>query len=149
MSAPDSEHTGDESLNDRGAVPAMKTITAPPNYAKLRAEYHHISAQGLLEKPLSRRLATKWAHARLDFEDALFELLPHSGLGTVILDPADRRTEHVRVTNAVITLHDWLRLYKEIIRQPPPEGLEEIERKLLDRRNELKRLYPPEAHQPD
>lgn len=149
MSAPRYGRSGDESLKDRDAAPAREITLHRSDYAKIRADYHHIAAEGLLQKPLDRKHAKVWAHAQQDFEDALFELLPRSGFGTVILDPTDTRTEYARVTNAVIALHDWLRLYQELIKQPLPEGLRVIERKLSDRRDELNCLYPPEAHQPD
>jgi hypothetical protein len=80
-------------------------------------------------------------HAKLDFEDTIDLLQDYSGLGEEMLPPGDTRTEHARVKNAIICLHDWLRLYQEILKQPPPEGLRQIERKLCERRDELNQLY--------
>ena len=150
MSTPNARHSDDKSLKSRDEFPVGKPTLSQPNYyARLRAYYQHIAAEGLLQKSLGRKCAKAWAHAQQDFEDALFELLPRSGLGTVILDPTDTRTEHVRVTNAIICLHDWLRLYEEIIRQPPPKGLLVIERALSNRRDELNHFYPPKAYHSD
>jgi hypothetical protein len=149
MSAPNSGHSGDESSNDRGAAPAGQiTLTRPrPNYARLLADYNLTVAEGLLQEPIDPKYANAWAHAKLDFEDTMDYLQDYSGLGEEMLPPGDTRTEYARVKNAIICLHDWLRLYQEIIKQPPPEGLLVIEQKLCERRDELNHLYQPEAHQ--
>src|SRR6476620_10815124 len=142
MSAFNDGHSGDEYVRDKDASAARAiTLTrSRPNYAQVRAYYYHIAAKGLHEKTLNRKQATVWAHARLNFEKTLIRLLHKSGLGRVILDPTNTRLELVRVTNAIICLHDWLRLFQEIIKQPPPEGLKVIKKILDDRRDELNRL---------
>jgi hypothetical protein len=151
MSTPNVGHSGDEYPRDRDVTSAGQiTLTRPrPNYAQLRADYYHIMAEGLHKKTLNWRQARAWAQARQNFEDALIRLLPKSGLGRVILDPADIRTELVRVTNTIICLHDWLRLYQEIIKQPPPEGLLLIDGRLCERHNELNPLTRRDAYQLD
>jgi hypothetical protein len=149
MSNPNSGHSGDESLENMDETPGMESLITRPHYAKLRADYQHVRAKGLLKKPLSRKQLRAFVDAQMDFQDAMLELLPRSGHGRVVLDPADTRTEHARVTNAAITLHDWLRLYAEVIKQPPPKVLKEIQGALCERRDELDRRYPPADHQPD
>ena len=146
MWIPNSDQTGDEYFHDNSATPAMKTILSRPNYDKLWAEYQLMSAKMLPKKPLDRKSAWNLAHAQLDFQDALMELQYRTGFGTVILRPDDSRNEHLRVTNAVICLHDYLRLYKEIIRQPPPNELNKIEQILINRQEDLNRLYKLTGH---
>ena len=151
MSTPNAGHSGDEYSRNRDVTPAGQiTLTRPrPNYAQLRADFYHLAAKGLHQKTLSWKQARAWVQARQNFEDALIRLLPKSGLGRLILDPADTRTELVRVTNAIICLHDWLRLYQEILRQPPPEGLLLIDGQLCDRHNELNPQNRRDTYQSD
>lgn len=149
MSTHNYGHSGDRPHKDRGATPAGQNTLTRPNYARLLADYNLTVAEGLLDEPIDPKHAYAWAHAKLNFEDTLDFLQDYTGLGEEMLRPGDTCTEHARVTNAWITLHDWLRLYKEIIRQPPPEGLLKIEDKLRERRKELNDVYPPVAHQSD
>jgi len=151
MNTPNTGHSGDEYPRDRGVTPTgQTTLTRPrPNYAQLRADFYQLAATGFHKKTLNWKQARVWVQARQNFEDALIRLLPKSGLGRVILDPADTRSELVRVTNAIICLHDWLRLYKEIIRQPPPGGLKLIDGKLCERHNELNPLNRRDTYQSD
>jgi hypothetical protein len=138
---------GNKFPSQRTATPVMESVTSvQPDYAALRRYFQHIEAHTLVKTPIPRKHKRAWVEAQLDVHDALLELLPGNFRRT-ILKPGDTRTEHVRVTNAIICLHDWLRLYQEIIKQPPPEGLQLIVRELCDRRDELNRLYSPEAHQ--
>ena len=58
-------------------------------------------------------------------------------------------TQPLERPNALICLHDWLRLFREIIRQPPPLGLLKIEQTLRERRDLLNRLHPQTAPQRD
>jgi hypothetical protein len=144
----DYPHKGDNKLPfQRNATPVMESvISVRPDYAALRRFFQHIEAHTLVKIPIPRKHKRAWVEAQLDVHDALLELLPGNFRRT-ILKAGDTRTEHVRVTNAIICLHDWLRLYQEIIKQPPPEGLQLIVGELCDRRDELNRLYSPEAYQ--
>jgi len=143
MSDPNTGHSGDESRKDRGAASAgqLFRVYARPNYARLLADYNLTVAEGLLQESIDPKYAKAWAYAKLDFEDTIDYLQDYSGLGEEVLPPGDTCTEYARVTNAIICLHDWLRLYKEIIRQPPPKGLLLIDGKLCERRDELNHLY--------
>jgi len=55
MSIPNAGHSGDESLKNRDTAPAMEMTLTRPRYAKLRAYYHHVAAEGLLQQPIDRR----------------------------------------------------------------------------------------------
>jgi hypothetical protein len=149
MSTHNYGQSGDRPHKDRGAAPAGQNTLTRPNYARLLADYHLVVAEGLLDDPIDPKHANSWAHAKVNFEDTMDYLQDYTGLGEEMLPAGDTRTEHARVTNAIICLHDWLKLYQEIIKQPPPEGLREIGRKLCERRDELNRLYPPAAYKPN
>jgi hypothetical protein len=146
----DKEQTqrGDNNFpSQKNATPVVESVTfVQPDYAALRRLFQHIEAHTLVKTPIPRKHKRAWVEAQLDVHDALLELLPGNFRRT-ILKPGDTSTEHARVTNAIICLHDWLRLYQEIIKQPPPKGLQLIIWELCDRRDELNRLYSPEAYQ--
>lgn len=132
-------------------APLMEDKIPRPNYIDLKRFYHHVEVEIInhRQKPIPEEHKDTFVDAKIDFEDALFELLPQSGMGKVILDPADTKTEQARVTNAAIALHDWLRLYEEDLKQSPPQGLQDIAQVLNARRDDLNRVYPPAAYQPD
>ena len=119
-----------------------------PNYTQLRRSFQHIEAYVIVKTPIPIQHKETWVQAQLDVHDTLLELLPGNSR-RVILAPNDTRTEHARVTNADIALHDWLKIYEEKLKQEPPEGLLDVKQVLAERRAYLDRLYPPEGHKSD
>jgi hypothetical protein len=172
MSAFNAGHSGDESLENLGITPDAtemekgdpNQLTADelqaqrdrqqavflmegfildrPDYAQLRRAYQHVEVD-IVGTRVPREHKLAWVDARIDFRNALFELLPVSGSGSVILARGDTRTEHARVTNAAIALHDWFKLYQEVLKQSPPEMLLVIADMLDARRQMLDYQYPP------
>jgi hypothetical protein len=61
---------------------------------------------------------------------------------------SDTKTEQRLVRGALDETHDFLKLYAEVIKQPPPDDLELIEQVLRKRHESLEQLHPTQSPQP-
>jgi hypothetical protein len=80
-----------------------------------------------------------WVAAHGNVVDALLHLFRFA---------TDTKTEQRLVAGAVEEAHDFLKLYQEVINQPPPDDLELIEQVLRHRRESLQQLPPRQSPQP-
>ena len=112
-----------------------------PDYVLLRKR-----ADALLKAPDAGPIPDEnmdtWADLLTDLEEALLDLTPGDAFGiNTYLVPGDLRAEQERLVPALEKAHDFLKLYAEILKHPPPEALLEIEQILRFRYNELQRIH--------
>jgi hypothetical protein len=88
-----------------------------------------------------------WADASTALDDKLLPLT--SGYsGSEIAPTGDTKTEQRLIEPALAVTHDFLKLYAEVIKQPPPDDLQLIEQVLRHRRESLQQLHPTRFPQP-
>lgn len=100
--------------------------------------------------PIPKKLLNKLIDMQLDLREALLPLQPPNVLGLPPdhLKRGDVNAEQERLPPALKKAHDFLKLYAEILKQPPPEDLQHIEQILRNRRDELQRSNSPQTPQP-
>jgi hypothetical protein len=89
-------------------------------------------------------IANLWHEAHIDLDDALLTLIPKNGFGKTVLNPKNTRAEEKRLGKALDLMHDFLRLYKEVIRKQPPEPYTRVEQILSNRHIALKQINSPQ-----
>lgn len=112
-----------------------------PTYVLLRKR-----AYALLKAPDAGPIPDEhldtWADLVTDLQDALLDLTPGDAFGfNTYLASGDLKAEQQRLIPALEKTHDFLKLYSEVLKHPPPEALLEIEQILRFRHNELQRIH--------
>jgi hypothetical protein len=95
--------------------------------------------------PTPKQHIDAWVIAHDNLEDALLHTSRYfddGSTGDII------KTEQRLVSGALDETHDFLKLYAEVIKQPPPDDLQLIEQVLRHRRESLQQLHPTRFPQP-
>jgi hypothetical protein len=108
--------------------------------------YDLVHYQGYKRIPVEKDsdIFNLWHEAHIDLDDALLTLIPKNGFGKTVLNPKNTRAEEKRLGKALDLMHDFLRLYKEIIRKKPPEPYTRVEQILSNRYIALKQINSPQ-----
>ena len=136
-------HSPDDSLNGRVLKKGTYDLMSDPrpNYDTLRDHVWDMVGFGAWATEIPAERSDEMVEVQLDVLDAFTALISEDSDGDTVLDPHDTRTEETRVKLALATLHDFLKLFSEIIVHPPPAELLAIQRVLEYRVIDLKNTH--------